>query len=97
MTDTNITPEKKTTKPKKTVAEKVVDKVKATPVKKTAEAKATTAAKSTTKPATKKASTSDLESYYRSIEVAAYFIAELDGFAGNPVDYWIKAEAKIKR
>lgn len=93
MTDTNITPEKKTAKPKKTIAEKVVDKVKATPVKKTAEAKATTAAKSTTK----KASTSDLESYYRSIEVAAYFIAEQDGFAGNPVDYWIKAEAKIKK
>lgn len=92
MAETKVTPEKKTTKPKKAVTEKV-------PVKKTAAAKKTTATKSTAKPAAKKAkaSTSDLESYYRSIEITAYFIAERDGFTGNPVDYWMEAEAKINK
>jgi len=30
------------------------------------------------------------------IEVTAYYIAEKDGFAGNPVDYWIAAELQVK-
>jgi hypothetical protein len=28
-------------------------------------------------------------------EVAAYYIAQNNGFAGNPSDYWIAAEAQI--
>lgn len=57
--------------------------------------KATT---STKKPAaerkTKSTSTSP-EQRYKMIEVAAFYLAEKDGFAGNPVDYWIAAELQI--
>jgi hypothetical protein len=36
-----------------------------------------------------------LEHRYKLIEVAEYYIAEKDGFAGNPVDYWIAAELQV--
>ncbi len=102
MTETRVSPENKTTKPKKVVAEKILDKAKATPVKKAADTKKTTTIKGTVKSAavksaTVKASTRDLESNYKLIELAAYLIAERDSFAGNPVDYWVKAEAKINQ
>jgi hypothetical protein len=29
------------------------------------------------------------------IEVAAYYLAERNGFIGNPVDYWTAAESQI--
>ena len=86
--------EAKEVKPKKTSTTKAAAKPKvATATKKTSTAK-TTAAK---KPAAKKtkAAVSDLEQRYRMIEVAAYYIAEKDGFAGSPVDYWIAAELQI--
>lgn len=35
------------------------------------------------------------EERYRMTEVAAYFVAEHNSFAGNPVDFWIAAEAQI--
>lgn len=66
-----------------------------TAAKKPAAPKKTTAAKPAAKKS--KASTTDLEQRYRMIEVAAYFIAEKDGFASNPVDYWLAAEAQISQ
>lgn len=98
MADANVKPEKKTTAPKKVVATKTATKPKTSATKAPAETKKTATAKSATKPASKKtkATTVDLEQRYRMIEVAAYFIAESDGFSGNPVDYWIAAEAQIK-
>lgn len=85
----------KTAKPKKAVA-----KPKAV---KAASAEASTAKKttaSTKKPAAAKktkAATTSLEQRYKMIEVAAYYLAEKDGFAGNPVDYWIAAELQISK
>lgn len=75
-------------KPKATTAKK-----EATTTKKAATTKATTAKKPTAKKT--KAATSDLEQRYRLIEVAAYYLAEKDGFAGSPVDYWIAAELQF--
>jgi hypothetical protein len=54
----------------------------------------------TTKPAAKKASPKKVtqpspEALYKMTEVAAYYIAQNNGFAGNPSDYWMVAEAQI--
>lgn len=55
------------------------------------------------KPAARKASTkktltanSPFERY-KMIEVAAYYIAEKDGFQGYAADYWIAAEKEIDK
>lgn len=37
------------------------------------------------------------EERYRMVEVAAYFLAERNGFAGSPVEYWTAAEAQIDK
>lgn len=37
------------------------------------------------------------EEHYRMVEVAAYFIAERNNFAGHPVDYWAEAEKQIDK
>jgi hypothetical protein len=34
---------------------------------------------------------------YKMIEVAAYYIAEKNGFAGHAADYWIAAEKEIDK
>jgi hypothetical protein len=34
---------------------------------------------------------------YKMIEVAAYYSAEKNGFAGNAADYWIAAEKEIDK
>lgn len=36
-----------------------------------------------------------LEQRYRRIEQAAYFLAESEGFQGDPVSYWIEAEKQL--
>lgn len=59
-----------------------------------------TSAKSTSKPkATKKSSKLAVtpEQRYLMVQEAAYYIAEKDGFAGNPSDYWAQAEAQISQ
>ncbi len=88
--------ETKEVKTKKTTTTKAAAKPKATATTKKASTAKTATAK---KPAAKKtkAAVSDLEQRYRMIEVAAYYIAEKDGFAGNPVDYWIAAELQISK
>ena len=90
--------------PKKPAA--VAPIVKAAPAVKPAAAKPTATAKKVAAPAKKAAapkakspakpsSKIGPEERYRMTEVAAYYIAERDGFGGNPSDYWIKAEAQI--
>jgi hypothetical protein len=37
------------------------------------------------------------EERYRMVEVAAYFLAERNKFAGSPIGYWTAAEAQIKK
>jgi hypothetical protein len=66
-------------------------KPKVTEVATAAVKKATSPKKITTKTTRKVAP----EEHYRMTEVAAYYIAERDGFAGNPSDYWIQAEVQI--
>jgi hypothetical protein len=86
MTDTKTT---KTTAskaaPKKTAAPK-------TTVTKKLVAKKAPAVKKTTIKKTKPSA----EAIYKMTEVAAYYIALKNGFAGNPSDYWIEAEAQIR-
>ncbi|HEY9210462.1 MAG TPA: DUF2934 domain-containing protein [Methylotenera sp.] len=93
--------EKKEVKTKKAPAAKAAAKPKAAAKKETTTTKKASSAKTTAakKPAAKKtkAATSDLEQRYRLIEVAAYYIAEKDGFAASPVDYWIAAELQFSK
>jgi len=35
------------------------------------------------------------EERYNMVQVAAFYLAERDGFAGNPVEYWTAAEIQI--
>lgn len=35
------------------------------------------------------------EERYRYVAEAAYYIAERNGFAGDPVDYWLQAETEV--
>ena len=94
MAESKVTPPKKVSKPKNVATEKTSAKEKAV-VKKVAAAKKTTASKTAVKKT--KTSTANLEHRYKLIEIAAYFIAEKDGFASNPVDYWLAAEAEINQ
>lgn len=77
-----------TTAAKKPAAAKVAATTAATSVK---------AAKTTTKKAPAKKSSAKLspEAVYKMIQDAAYFIAEKDGFTGDPHAYWTAAEAQI--
>lgn len=75
-------------KPKKATA-KPTDKVKKVAA---AKPKASTSTKKTSTVKTAKASAPER---YRMIEVAAYYIAEKNGFAGNAADYWVQAEVEI--
>jgi hypothetical protein len=99
MTETTATPEKKAVKSKKAATAKTAAKPKASPAKTATAAKKTTVAKTKAKPAAKKtkATPADLQQHYKMVEVAAYYIAERNGFAGNPVDYWIAAELQINK
>ena len=59
-----------------------------------------TAGKTTTKKAAAKRVASERNSLspeqrYRRIEQAAYFLAESEGFRGDPVAYWIEAEKQV--
>jgi hypothetical protein len=91
----------KTAAEKKPAAKKPAA-AKAEPAKKTAAAAKPAATK---KPAAKKAAAPKAaksrkiggEERYRMIEVAAYFLAERNGFKGNPVEYWTAAEIQISK
>ena len=90
MAETKESSEKKAVKPKKASTTKAAAKPKAAPKKEAA------AKKVAAKPAAKKTKAGMTpEHRYRMIEVAAYYLAEKDGFAGSPVEYWIAAELQI--
>jgi hypothetical protein len=95
MTTTKAAPAPKTTTASKATAAKKPAAAKATPVKKAAVAKKP-AAKKAAAPTVKPAKISP-EERYRMVEVAAYFMAERNGFKGSPVEYWTAAEAQIAK
>jgi hypothetical protein len=80
----------KTTAEKKPTAAK-----KATASKPKAEKKVSVKAAPAKTPSQSKATKTNSAERYKMTEVAAYFIAERDSFAGNAVDYWIAAEIQI--
>ena len=87
----------KTEKPSTT---KTATAKKSAPKKVAAKKAPTTETDASKKPATKKASPKKVtqpspEALYKMTEVAAYYIAQNNGFAGNPSDYWMIAEAQI--
>jgi len=85
---------KKAPAAKKTAVAKVKPAKKAAPAKKPAAAAKKVAAP---KKASAKPNKISPEERYRMVEVAAYFMAERNGFAGNPVGYWTAAEAQISK
>lgn len=90
---------KATAELKKPATAKAKPAVAKAPAKKTVAAKKPAAKKAAAPkktPATKSNKISP-EERYRMVEVAAYFLAERNGFAGNPVGYWTAAEAQISK
>lgn len=85
---------KKESTPKKTASKQAAKttKIKSTTADAPATTKKTTAKKASSK--SKSAPASPAERY-RMIEVAAYYIAEKNQFAGSATDYWIQAEIEI--
>ncbi len=92
--------------PKKKSAPKTVDKKatakKAPSTKAIAPEKAVAKKVATKKTAVKKTAAKKTEGMsgferYKMIEVAAYYMAEKNGFAGNAADYWEAAEKVIDK
>lgn len=77
---------------KKPAAKKLVEKAapKKVPVKKTPEKKATEKLPLSTSVKESR------EDHFNLIQKEAYFLAEKDGFAGDPLCYWIEAEVKVR-
>ncbi|MCB5189534.1 DUF2934 domain-containing protein [Methylobacillus arboreus] len=86
MATTKSTTSKKPATPKAVIAKPAAEK-------KTTTRKASTSKAKTTD----KVSQISPEERYRMVEVAAYFLAERNSFAGNPVEYWTAAEAQISK
>ncbi len=72
-------------------------KTKAPAAAKPAAAKATAAKPASKRAPAKKAAAWNPgnEERYNMIQVAAYYLAERDNFAGNPVEYWSAAEIQV--
>lgn len=83
-----VSPAKKPTT-KTTTASKKKPAAKKTATPKKTPAKKTAPRKRSTKPSI------SAEQRYKMTELAAYYIAEQHGFAGNPSDFWLAAEAQI--
>lgn len=88
MATAKTTAEKKPAAAQKTT----VSKAKSTEEKKVAVKKAPAK-----KAGPSKSKNIDAGERYRMTEIAAYYIAERDNFAGCAVDYWIAAEAEIAK
>lgn len=98
MATAKATPKKKTapkTAEKKLATAKVVAPKKVAPKK--AAPKKTESKKAPAKKASKKSSDISGFERYKMIEVAAYYMAEKNGFAGHAADYWIAAEKEIDK
>jgi len=76
-----------------TTASKTTKKPAAT--KTAAEKKAPAKKAAAPKKTTAKARKIGAEERYRMIEVAAYYLAENNGFQGSTLDYWVAAEAQV--
>jgi len=69
---------------------------------KAVEAKAAEPKKTARKPAPKKAASSKSspaltpQERWEMISTAAYFLAEQDGFSGDPASYWLAAEHMVR-
>jgi hypothetical protein len=83
----------------KTTASKTTSPAKKPVTTKAATTKKPVAAKkpAATKKAAPKSGKIGPEERYRMVEVAAYFLAERNGFTGSPVDYWTAAEIQITK
>ena len=68
-----------------------------TAAKPAAEKKAPAKKAAAPKKIAKKAPSLSAGDRYKMIEVAAYYLAEKNGFSGNTVDYWIAAEIEIDK
>lgn len=86
----------------KPAAQKAAPAAKPAAVKKSTATKTTATAKPAAEkkaPAAKKAAAPAWnpgnEERYNMIQVAAYYLAERDSFAGNPIEYWAAAEVQI--
>lgn len=99
MATAKATTEAKKPAAKKTAAAKPKAAATKESAKKTVAAKKTSAEKKPAAPkkAATKAPKMGAEERYRMTEVAAYYMAERNGFAGNPVDYWTAAEAQVSK
>ncbi len=86
---------KKPAMAKKAVAKK--PKAKKPAAKKVAPKKPVAKKSATKKPAMSKPNKISAEERYRMVEVAAYFMAERNKFAGSPIGYWTAAEVQIKK
>ena len=84
-------------KPRATAAKAADDKKPAS--RKTAPGSASAEKKTSARRASSKATAGKRkmspEERYRMVEVAAYYIAERNNFAGSPVEYWSQAETQI--
>ncbi|MFA6178101.1 MAG: DUF2934 domain-containing protein [Candidatus Methylopumilus sp.] len=81
----------------KTAAPKTTTAKKAAPAKPAAKPVATKAKAAAPKKAPAKKVTVNPDERYRMVEVAAYFIAERNGFSSDPADCWVAAEVEISR
>lgn len=93
-------PAKKAAAPKKTAASKEAVAVKKAPAAKKASASKDSAAAPAKKPARSKAAPAQsnvvsLDERHHLIEVAAYYIAERQGFTGDAEQHWLEASQQI--
>ncbi len=82
---------------KKAPSTKAVAVKKVTAVKKVVPKKAAPKKTTVKKSAAKKSESMSGFERYKMIEVAAYYIAEKNGFAGHSTDYWSAAEKEIDK
>jgi hypothetical protein len=98
-TDDTPKPVKKTTRAKAAVTDTTEAKTatvkKSTTVKKAKVDEAPAKKTTTKKPVKAKAPKVGAEERYRMIEIAAYYIAEKNGFKGSTLDYWTAAEVQV--
>ncbi|HEY8354164.1 MAG TPA: DUF2934 domain-containing protein [Methylophilaceae bacterium] len=85
----------KTTKP--SAADKAVNTKPATAKRSTATRTATRKSAASGRNGSGKTPDIRPEERHHMVEVAAYFLAERNGFAGNPVEYWTAAERQISQ
>jgi hypothetical protein len=86
-----------TTKPVASKATSKTTTAKKPATAKPAAPKKVAAKKALVKKAAAKKTKPSAEALYKMTEVAAYYIALNDGFAGSPSEYWLQAEIQISK